>query len=123
MAVRSGMKFWRGHGALLGAIVKNFHVGRGSRGGVCRERKDGVAASKNWKVKPSSPQVWNGYIPKKNRHSESVHYKGERRHLRRVLRGSGLGHFRWVGGGEPSSAQHCDTQATVTVSVTGPRVS
>ena len=40
------------------------HVGLG---------KDGVAASKNWttRVVPSPPK-WNEYIPKKNRHSESV---------------------------------------------------
>ena len=39
---------------------------------VVKER-DGVAASKNWKTEvfPSPPE-WNEYIPKKNRHSESV---------------------------------------------------
>ena len=39
---------------------------------------DGVSASKNWKtdVFPFPPE-WNEYIPKKNRHSESVHHGGE----------------------------------------------
>ncbi len=37
------------------------------------KERDGVSASKNWKTKVfRSPPEWNEYIPKKNRHSESV---------------------------------------------------
>ena len=56
-------------------------------------------ASKNWEIRkpPGCPPEWNEYIPKKNRHSESVPRGGDGEGLG-LAGGGDVGAGRGVGG-------------------------
>ena len=100
----------------LGAeVLRHLQLGRGDRRGKIGDRnrsrkRDGVSASKNWKTMVFLiPPEWNEYIPKKNRHSESVRPGGHRRYLKGVCGGTSPAGGK--GCPRPAKQNHPDLEA------------
>ncbi len=84
-------------GAVLGAIVKNYHVGKGNPGVVFLGRvlkKDGVAAFKNWKAKPVHSCGTGIY--RKKIDTQKVYIKVRTAALARRVAGLGAGPLLWL---------------------------